>query len=186
MTDLTIPTTIKYSGLEEKILNLLGSNIEAEQVAAAVGVTPSYISQLLSDEQFALAVSDLRYKSLQKHNVRDDKLDELEDKIIDKMAAVLPMVMRPMELTRMLQVVNGSKRRGASAPDTILQKQKIVTISLPPVIVQKFVTNVNNQVVQTGTQELITMQSGTLLERLKNVQNALPATTVSTETVSES
>lgn len=174
-----------YSGIEEKILNLLGSGVAAEQVATAVGVSPSYISQLISQEEFSTAVSELRYQALQKHNERDTSLDSLEDKILEKMHQVVPMVMRPMELVRMLQVVNGAKRRGASAPDSILQKQQVVTITLPQVVINKFVANVNNQVVQAGQQELITMQSGTLLEKLKNVQKSLPSPVITPETSSK-
>lgn len=164
-------TVKSYTGTEERILNLLGSGVAAEQVAAAVGVSASYVSQLLSTDEFSAAVSELRYKSLQKHNERDSSLDSLEDKILEKMHQSLPLVMRPLELTRMLQVVNAAKRRGTSAPDSILQKQEVVTLTLPPVIINKFTTNIQNQVVQAGHQELVTMQSGTLLEKLKNGQH---------------
>lgn len=188
----TLSTTLNknitsYTGTEERILNLLGAGIIPEQVASAVGVSPSYISQLLSTDEFSAAVSELRYKSLQKHNERDSNLDSLEDKILEKMHQTLPLVMRPMELTRMLQVVNAAKRRGTSTPDSVLQKQEVVTLSLPPVIINKFTTNIQNQVVQTGNQELVTMQSGTLLEKLKNGQHGRDVKTLPiTESVSVS
>jgi transcriptional regulator with XRE-family HTH domain len=156
---------------EEKALNLLGAGVQAEQVAAALGVSPSYISQLLSQEDFSAAVSALRYESLQRHNVRDSKLDALEDAIIEKLEQTLPLVMRPMELTRMLTSVNGAKRRGTSTPDAILTKQQVVNITIPTVIKNKFVTNIHNQVVQAGEQQLVTMQSGTLLENIKATEN---------------
>lgn len=164
------------NSLEQRALTLLGSGVAQEQVAAALGVTPSYISQLVSDEEFSSQVSELRFKNLQKHNERDNKLDSLEDQVIHKIEQTLPMVMRPMELVRMLQVVNAAKRRGSSTPDAVLQKQQVVTISIPTTVVQKFVTNIENQVVQTGEQQLITMQSGALLERVKN--DVPPAATI--------
>jgi len=156
----------------DRILTLLGDGVGAEQVAAAVGVSPSYISQLLSDDEFSSRVSELRYENLRKHNQRDSELDALEDTIIEKMKHALPMVMRPMELTRMLSVVNAAKRRGSSAPDAIIQKQQVVTITLPQIVVNKFIANAQNQVVQIGTQDLVTMQSGVLLNKVKQHESA--------------
>ncbi len=153
---------------EERAVALLGSGLEPTQVAAALGVTPSTISQLMSSEEFATQVSELRYKNLAKHNERDSSLDSLEDAVIKKLSETLPFVMRPMELTRVLQVVNAAKRRGQSTPESIIQKQNIVNITLPSVAINKFVTNAQNQVVQSGGQSLITMQSGELLAKAKN------------------
>ena len=39
---------------------------------------------------------------------------------------------------------------------------------MPTVLVNKFRVNASNQVVSVGSQDLITMQSGTLLKRLEN------------------
>ena len=166
-TALTEIIDAPLNSTEERALKLLGEGVAAEQVAAAVGVTPSRISQLLSDERFSARVAELRYINLSKHNARDASLDALEDEIIQKLQQTLPLVMRPMELTRMLQTVNAAKRRGSSTPDAILTKQQVVTLNLPQVVINKFTTNIQNQVVQAGEQQLITMQSGTLLEKVK-------------------
>lgn len=167
---MELGVTLALNPTDERALKLLGTgNILQEQVASALGVTPAYISQLMADENFSRAVQELRFKNLQKHTERDNELDSLEDAILDKMKKSLPLVMRPMELTRMLQVVNGAKRRGVAAPETAAVQTQVVTISVPVHVVNRFVTNQENQVVQVGEQPLITMQSGVLLERAKNV-----------------
>lgn len=151
------------SSQQQKALSLLGAGVAAEAVAATIGVTPSYISQLISDENFAEAVSTLRYESMQKHNVRDNKYDELEDALIDQFNTIRHSIMRPMELVRSLQVINAAKRRGASTPEHITNKSTQVVLNMPTQIIQKFSTNINNQVIQVSGQELLTIDSKALL-----------------------
>lgn len=153
------------SPTEQKALNLLGSGIGAEQVAAALGVTPGRISQLLSKEAFAESVAALRYENLQQHNVRDGAYDSLEDELIQKLNRALPLMLKPETILRAIAVVNSAKRRGQSAPEQVINQQNIVTIVLPKVVAAKFAVNIDNQVTKAGEQELVTMQSGSLLKR---------------------
>jgi hypothetical protein len=153
---------------EDRALQLLGSGVLPATVASALGVTESRISQLLSDPNFADSVAQLRFENLQKHNKRDNELDNLEDELIEKFKASMALMFRPEQILRALQVINAAKRRGQAAPEAITQQQNIITLVMPTQIVQKFTTNINNQVVQTGDQKLVTVQSGALLDKLKN------------------
>jgi hypothetical protein len=155
-------TTSTRNPTEERAMILLGTGLGPEIVANATGVSVSRISQLLSDPEFASGVSELRFQNLQKHNERDNKYDALEDRLLDQLEQVLPMCHKPMELSRMLQTINGAKRRGASAPTEVHNTAVVVSITLPSVIVQKFTTNVNNQVISAGTQDLVTVQSSAM------------------------
>ena len=172
---------------EGRALALLGAGVSPEQVASAIGVTVSRISQLLSDSEFAAEVAELRYQSLAKHNALDNKYDTLEDTLVDKIGTLIPYMMRPGEVLKAIQVINAAKRRGQSTPEQITNQQTVVTITMPTLIVNKFITNVNNQVIQAGNQELLTIQSGSLLKEAQalaltrglqhgtNGQNTLPA-----------
>ena len=167
-TELTAQLTLT----EQRALELLGSGAGPEQVAAAVGVSVSRISQLLADPEFAALVADLRFQSLSKHNSRDAAYDSIEDELLERMRNLLPLMMRPMEILRAITVINSAKRRGASAPTAVNSQQAIVNIVLPQVILDRYTTqaittNAQNQVVKVGDQELITMQSGTLFSACK-------------------
>lgn len=168
-------------------------NVSTEQVAAALGVSPSRISQLLSDPEFSSQVAELRFSSLQAHTSRDRAYDEIEDALIKKLRENVPFMLKTHEILKAITVINGAKRRGASAPEAITTQQTVVNLMMPTQITQIFgapaaiTLDVDNKVVQAGSQSLVTVQSGkvgALLERIKgtpNVQSSsalLPSTSV--------
>ncbi len=159
-------TTAVPTSTEERALALLGQGFSAEVVASAVGVSPSRISQLLSQAEFASKVSELRYNNLAEHTVRDSKYDKLEDKLLDKLDSSLLFMSRPTEIARVLQAVNGAKRRGSSAPEALVEQKEVVKLVMPTIVNQKFTLNINGQVIQAGTQELVTVQSGNMKKLL--------------------
>jgi len=162
---------LALSNTEERIVSLLGQGIQPEEVANALGITPARISQLLSDEAFASRVTELRYQNLQKHNMRDNAYDELEDELVKKLKKNLALIFKPEVLLKAIATINGAKRRGQSAPDQIVNQQNIVSLTLPVQITQKFVTNINNQVIKAGEQDLITITSGNLLNKVEQALN---------------
>lgn len=162
-------TELVLDGTKERALSLLGSGLAPGIVASSCGVSESYISQLLSDENFLQEVVRRKYAALQKHNERDAKYDELEDKVLKQLESQLGMIFDPMKLMRILQVLNGAKRRGSSSADSIVQQNTVVNLTLPVAIVNQFSVKktADNQIIEAGEQKLITMQSGTLMDRLK-------------------
>lgn len=155
---------------EERALTLLGSGVRPDVVALSLGVSPSRITQLMSDPEFMERVTELRFNNLQKHNARDNEYDALEDQALAQLKNNMAFIQRPMELLKTLSVLNAAKRRGQSAPEAITEQQSVVQINMPVKIIQKFTTNINNQVIQAGNQELITIQSGQM-EKLANVRS---------------
>lgn len=166
-------TGAPLSATESKVLTLLGQGFAPEMVATAVGVSPARISQLLSQDEFAQQVAELRYKQLAAHTERDSKYDTLEDQILDRLRTSLSMVFDPMKLAKLLQVVNSAKRRGAAAPEHLTTQQTVVQLNIPTAILQQFRVNVNNQVVQAGQQDLITVQSANMTKLLQQMQPEL-------------
>lgn len=154
--------------LKDKALTLLGQGVSISQAAAALGVSDSYVSQLMAQEEFSAQVATLRFNNLQAHNTRDAAYDELEDMLITKMKDSIPLLIRPMEIRAALKTVNDAKRRGSTAPPTSIEQHKMVQINLPPIILQNYTASLNalNQVVSVGSQDITTMQSATLKEKL--------------------
>lgn len=155
-------TSTGLSSTESKALKLLGAGHGPEIVAQACGVSTSRISQLLSDPTFSAKVLELRYSVLQKHNDRDESYDSLEDTLIKKMKDIIPFMMKPGEVLAAIRIINGAKRRGVSQATNEGTHTTVVNITLPAILKQQFVTNINNQVIKAGSQELITIQSGAM------------------------
>lgn len=159
---------------ETRALKLLGDGINPAQVAAAVGLTDSRISQLLSDPEFATQVTELRYQSLVAHNQRDLKYDAIEDLLLEKLKDLLPMMFKPMDIIRAITAINGAKRRGASAPDSLTQKQEVINLVMPTQIINHFSINPQGQVVRAGEQDLVTIPSAALSNLVQSARNGAP------------
>lgn len=151
---------------QQQIKELLGTGLSNEVVATAVGCDPSYISQLLSDEDFSTEVANLRMKNLISANSRDRKLDDLEDKLLDKLIDTVDFIHKPGDQLRALAVVNAAKRRGTSSVEQTVVQNTIVNLQIPTQIVQKFVTNAQGEVIEVAGQTMVTMNSGSLLREL--------------------
>lgn len=158
----------QVSQIEERALMMLGSGAPAHIVAAALGVTESRISQMMAEEAFAQQVQDLRFQNLQKHTLIDEKYQGLEEKLLDKLDKVLPLMTKPRDVLAAVQIVNNAKRRGAQVSQEAHTHSQVVNLTLPVQIIHKFVSNVNNQVieVQDGSANqatsLVTTSSGSL------------------------
>lgn len=149
----------------ERALALLGQGVGPDMVASALGVSVSAISQLLSQSEFAAQVADLRFRTLAKHNEIDQKIEKLEEMLLDKLENVLPYLTDPMKLVAAFTRINAAKRRGLSAPEAIHQQNVVVSLNIPSIVVNQFTrqeitVNANNQVVKAGAQDLVTIQSG--------------------------
>ena len=166
--------TLANSSTNDRALTLLGQGLGPEVVASALGVTTSAISQLLSQTEFAAKVAEARFRNLSKHNERDNAYDRLEDELIEKMKDLMPFMVRPMEVAKVLQIINAAKRRGSSAPESITNQQTVVNLVMPTQIFQKFTVNTMNQVIQAGQQQLITVQSGQMSSLLDHARKQEP------------
>lgn len=154
--------------VRERALSLLGAGIPATTVAASLGVTPAAISQLLSEDEFSSQVSTLRCAALARHNERDNKYDTIEDALLDRLERAVPMMHKPIEVLKAIQIVNGAKRRGASTDASITEKQTVVQLVAPVQLLAKFQVNIQGQVVSVDDTSLVTIQSSALDSLAKN------------------
>ena len=151
---------------EERAVQLLSSGISASKVAEICDVDPSRISQLMDETGFKEKLTEAKFDRATKYNTIDDKLDTLEETVIDKLADSLSLIMDPMKLSRVLQVVNGAKRRGTSILGGLADSGQIVQLILPIKVTNTFVLNQVNQVVQAGGEDLLTIQPSQMKELL--------------------
>ena len=161
------------SANQQKALSLLGQGVSAVMVASTLGLSESMISQYLAEPRFANEVVKLKLATLQKQTNVDNKYLEFEDRLLDKFGKVIPMMTKPMEILKGLQVLNATKRRGMADAPAGIQASQVVQINLPTHIHAQFVTNTHNQIVEIkddqGARSLITA-TPQAVERLASSQ----------------
>lgn len=171
--------------LEERAVTLLASGISPSKVAEICDVDPSRISQLMDSPAFKSQLGEAKFEQATKYTSIDQKLNDLEETVIDGLSATIGMVLDPLKLARVLQVVNGAKRRGTQLLGDGLDHVPVVSLTLPVKVINNFVVNSSNQVVQAGGEDLITIQPSQMKELL-NEQKLRLANTASTSKISES
>lgn len=156
--------------MKDKILKLLGNGITSEVVARTVGCDPSYIAQLMADEDFAMQVAAMRCQNLEAATSRDSKYDAIEDQLQQKLEDLLPLMMKPRDILDALTRVNAAKRRGANPlTNTDIQgKQTIINLQLPAITLQHFSINSDGEVIEVGKRALVNVPAQALMKSLEN------------------
>lgn len=180
-----------FTAIEIKAITLLGDGIEQVRVASALGLSESRISQMMSQEHFAEEVRNIRFSKSQKMSKMDEAYDDLESKLQERMAKMLPMLLKPQDVLRALEVTNRARRRNGDLAPAAIDSAQIVKLTMPNWVINNFTSpqvvvggkvdpgliesTERNQIIRVGDQELITVQPGHLsrvVEGVKNVQIA--------------
>lgn len=153
---------------EDRIKSMLGSGLSGETVASAVGVDPSYISQLLSNEIFMQEVIELRSKSAIAHTQRDLSIDGIEDSLILTLKDMIEdgRFMKPEQVLNAFRVINGAKRRGIPIQPQAGNNGAVVPLQIPTVVKNMFTINISGEVIDVNGQTLVTMPSGELIKTI--------------------
>lgn len=148
--------------LEEKLLSYLSSGASNEDAAGACGVSVSRVSQICADPEFAMRLQEARFQHASKYVQLDNSWDSAEEKLLEKFHETIPTLHKFRDIKDALAMVNSAKRKSAAAAGPTEGAKTVVNLILPVAAMSRFVTNSQNQVVQTGEQSLITIQSGSL------------------------
>ena len=144
---------------------MLSAGLEASVIARAVGCEPGYITQLMDDEGFRDEVQTARVMNLTDATARDKRLTTLEDAAIGRLEATLPMVMKPMEAAKILQIVNNTKRRGAElSGGNSTGGAPIVNLMLPEAARVSFTFNASNQIVDVEGRSMAPLPTNRLVQ----------------------
>jgi hypothetical protein len=164
-----------FSVNEERALDLLSNDIEPSIVASALGITPGAISQFCAKEEFARELANRRYEKLQLRATLDIKADSIQGKLLETIEEDINSgmdMLSPMQKYKALQVVSGIKRNNIPLNQQIDQEAKVIHLTLPLALVQRFEVNINNQVVKAGEQSLVTINSSKMAELAGGTEDA--------------
>lgn len=169
------PIVDSIPGSKKDQLKELLKHCTPTQAAAAVGCEVSYVSQLLTDPEFAEEVAVYRIEELTKQAKRDGKYDRIEDKLLDALEMKLDQgahFLKMDVILRALQTANNAKRRSNPLQDTA-PPSNIVNLIMPTTIIRQFQTNPANEVIRVGDTELISMSAQSIMAKLGTTQKKI-------------
>lgn len=153
---------------KERIRDLLGAGASQAQVAMAVGVEESYVSQLMADEDFRGAVTALRAEAAARHAATDARIDSIEDKAWKKIDSLIEFETNLMRLLKVAQAANAAKRRVSENLSTPQGAAPVVNITLPQSSLVEFRMSSDRQVVEIEGKALQAMPSAKIQELARN------------------
>jgi len=166
--------------MKERIRNLLASGIKPAEISSIVGCSPSYISQLLKDEDFkkeveALIIQNAQEKTEEEH--LDTRYQNLEHKILTNIENSLPEAELP-HLTRALEVI--AKRQIERTkiknpiPTAPLVNITVAQIALPQHVLEApkpaIAVNEKNEIIAIDAKSLAPMSSEGVRNIFKQLQ----------------
>lgn len=172
-------------GKKQQIIQLLGQGLPQAIVANAVGLDSTSISSMMEDEEFKAQVTAIRITKTGASVRRDDKINLIEDKILQALETNIDTrapFMKTGELLTAFRVVNLARRRGVQTPDTS-HEGVVVNLTLPKQHLDKFTMTITpeGEVIGVERQTLVTMSSRQVLDLLpeedrKQAGRKLPST----------
>lgn len=142
---------------KDLVLDLLSQGISPVQVAETVGVSESYISQLMGDESFQASVQEHKARMAAEDLAHDKRVETIEAKFLDNIEKKAPLANLQQSL-QAFKILNTAKKRR----DGVIQAGGpkagvVVQILLPNSIVPQYVTNRNNEIVEVEGKTMVSI-----------------------------
>lgn len=153
--------------MKDRIIEMLGNGIPATAVAAALGCTDSYISQLLTEDGVVEQVQALRAVKFQEYAEQDARLETAEQKALNKIESLIPYITKPSEAARVYGILNAAKRKTGVHATQNSQVGTVVQLNLPQAAVVSFTLTSDKQVVEVEGRSMVTMPAKSLAARLE-------------------
>jgi hypothetical protein len=147
---------------KEKILEFLSDGLKPSVVASALGISESYISQLLSSEEFSKELREKKEGKLTELVSTDKTYDRLEQSLQESLERMIPFMTNPSHVIRALQVTNSAIRKSIPSLSGSQTINTLVQINLPESAKVKFTMNSENQVIEVEGRPLATLPTNEL------------------------
>lgn len=166
--------TTSFSDTKKMVLELLVRGASHADAARVADVSIGYITQLMSEPEFAKEVAVRKAATMADFTTREDRASKiyemhltLEEKILQNLTRQVNF-MKPGEQLKLLQVV--SAKKAPPSPPVLPnagQNATLVTISVAQTNNSQFVMNSNKQIVAVGDTTLAPMSANQLKEMAK-------------------
>lgn len=147
---------------KEQIISLLSQGISTSQVAAACGVSDSYVSQLKAAPELSAQIAASSTAAVIADQQFDTTLERAEFLALEKIEKNLPFANMGQAMAA-FRVLNGARRR-ADAFTAVQDQSTTITVNLtlPASSAAKYVVNHSNEIVEVEGQTMITATAKSL------------------------
>ena len=152
------------------IAKYLAQGLTQEQVAAIVGCTPSYISQLVAQDDIKelVEVEQKRIQAEKENTQEEQEYSGLEKKARVYLSDNMPFA-EYKDVLKLLEILN--RRKEKPVPQMINNTQINVTrLSVPAAAMPEFVVNAQNEIIGIGEKSLAPMSSAGVREMFTNIK----------------
>lgn len=150
----------------DQVIEMLANGLNSSQVASTLGVSDSYISQLLKDEDFAGEVEARKVQQTAEDLAYDHKIDEVEATFLDRIEQKAPMANLQQSL-QAFAVLNKAKRRKDTAINRgTPQAGTVVNLQLNVNLIPQYLVNGKQEIVEVEGKSMISATATKLDEIL--------------------
>lgn len=153
----------------EHLIDAVAAGFTDSQIAESLGVTPSAVAQAI--EKYDIKnLAETKAKA-SKFSTIDDALNKAEEILALKLVQSVQMMEDPLKIARVLQTVNGAKRRSLDEGATQTPQTQIAILNLPQRQIVNVITNANNEVVEIDGRPMLTINPAVLMQRIKETKD---------------
>ena len=147
---------------KEHAILLLSQGISTAQVAAACGVSESYISQLRADPEVREQIHEKRAADTLEDIKFDSSLEAAENMALEKIQRGLPFANMGQAIAA-FRILNAAKKRtGGPAEQQDSALSVTVNLTLPAAAATRYVVNAKNEIVEVEGKTMISATAKTL------------------------
>lgn len=150
---------------KEQAIELLCKGISTTQVADAIGVDPSYISQLRQEEGVAEQIAQAMAANVVADMQFDERVERAEDLALQQIERRLPMA-NISQAMQAFRILNGATKRKHQTLNPGAGAGVVVNIHLPAAAVPKYTLNAQNEIVDVEGKVMVATTAKSLDEIL--------------------
>lgn len=147
---------------KERAIELLCQGVSTTQVAEAIGVDPSYISQLKADPDTAAKIAEATAKHTIDDVHHDSKMDKIEALALERIERTIGYANFGQALAA-FKILNGATRRQEKSTPTPQQLTSVVVnLTLPAGALPNYILNNKNEIVEVEGKAMVSATAQSL------------------------
>lgn len=162
---------------QQKVKRLLSQGLPPEAVSRILGCDPSYISQLLSQPDFANSVAEQRLATADATITQDEKIRNIRGALIDKLEEVVPTLYKVPEILAAFKIIDQAKNQSGLGTYNPTEVQNVVQLHLPANAKLQFTLSQAKEVIEVDSRPMIRAHESEIVKMVKKheqKQLALP------------